>query len=426
MDYDTPDAVPPPAGGGGRNRPPMDYDTLLDGCCQVGVQIVRCGGEIQRAEDTVRRLLAAYRLEGEVFAVPNCVWVSVRAPDGRVHTVMRRVPSIVTDIDGIERFNDLSRRLCADPPADPAELSARCGAALAELRAYPVVLRLAGYFLGAFFFALFFSGGWAEAAAAGLAGLAGGTVLVLLERARANGFLTTLISAFVLGAAACGLPALGAPINLEVTVAGGLMVLVPGLVFTSFMSDLLTGDMMAGLATFARAVLSAAAIALGTVAAMALFLGSAAPGSHTIPYPEPLYCLFAFLGCLGFCPAMNVRGMGTPLCCLGGAAGWAAYLAVMALGGGSFVASLVGAVVVAVFAEAMARLRKCPATSYSTIALFPLVPGLTIYQAMDHGIRGDTELFWETFFRTFGIAGCIALGLLLVSAVLELQRRWKR
>ncbi len=415
MDYDTPDAVPPPAGGEGRNRPPIDYDTLLDGCCQVGVQIVRCGGEIQRAEDTVRRLLAAYRLEGEVFAVPNCVWVSVRAPDGRVHTVMRRVPSIVTDIDGIERFNDLSRRLCADPPADPAELSARCGAALA------------GYFLGAFFFALFFSGGWAEAAAAGLAGLAGGTVLVLLERARANGFLTTLISAFVLGAAACGLPALGAPINLEVTVAGGLMVLVPGLVFTSFMSDLLTGDMMAGLATFARAVLSAAAIALGTVAAMALFPGQPAGAAvRAADYGGVVYCLFAFLGCLGFCPAMNVRGMGTPLCCLGGAAGWAAYLAVMALGGGSFVASLAGAVVVAVFAEAMARLRKCPATSYSTIALFPLVPGLTIYQAMDHGIRGDTELFWETFFRTFGIAGCIALGLLLVSAVLELQRRWKR
>ena len=417
MDYDTPDAVPPP----------MDYDTLLDGCCQVGVQIVRCGGEIQRAEDTVRRLLAAYRLEGEVFAVPNCVWVSVRAPDGRVHTVMRRVPSIVTDIDGIERFNDLSRRLCADPPADPAELSARCGAALAELRAYPVVLRLAGYFLGAFFFALFFSGGWAEAAAAGLAGLVGGTVLVLLERARANGFLTTLISAFVLGAAACGLPALGAPINLEVTVAGGLMVLVPGLVFTNFMSDLLTGDMVAGLATFARAVLSAGAIALGAGLAMALLQGQPAGAAvRAADYGGVVYCLFAFLGCLGFCPAMNVRGMGTPLCCLGGAAGWAAYLAVMALGGGSFVASLVGAVVVAVYAEAMARLRKCPATSYSTIALFPLVPGLTIYQAMDHGIRGDTELFWETFFRTFGIAGCIALGLLLVSAVLELQRRWKR
>ncbi len=421
MDYDTPDAVfPPPCGGGKDNIP--DYDTLLDGCCQVGMQIVRCGGEIQRAEDTVRRLLAAYSLDGEVFALPNCVWASVRAPDGRVHTVMRRVPTIVPDIDGIERFNGLSRRLCADPPADPAELSARCGAALAGLRPYPALVRLGGYFLGAFFFALFFSGGWAEAAAAGLAGLASGAVLVLLERARANSFLTTLISAFVLGAAACGLPALGAPINLEVTVAGGLMVLVPGLVFTSFMSDLLTGDMMAGLATFARAVMSAAAIALGTVAAMALFLGSTAPGTHTIPYPEPLYCLFAFVACLGFCPAFNVRGMGAFLCCLGGALSWAAYLLVIALGGNSFGASLVAAVAVAAYAEAMARVRKCPATSYSTIALFPLVPGLTIYQAMDHGIRGDTELFWETFFRTFGIAGCIALGLLLVSAAAGSQR----
>ena len=428
MDYDTPDAVPPPAGGEGRNRPPMDYDTLLDGCCQVGVQIVRCGGEIQRAEDTVRRLLAAYGLEGEVFAVPNCVWVSVRAPDGRVHTVMRRVPSIVTDIDGIERFNDLSRRLCADPPADPAELSARCGAALAELRAYPVVLRLAGYFLGAFFFALFFSGGWAEAAAAGLAGLAGGTVLVLLERARAMGFLTTLISAFVLGAAACGLPALGAPINLEVTVAGGLMVLVPGLVFTSFMSDLLTGDMLAGLATFARAVLSAGAIALGAGLAMALYhrLSAADAITWTAGYSGPLCCLFAFAACLGFCPSFNVQGVGALLCCLGGAAGWAVYLAVLRLSGSPFAATLAAAVLVSAYAEVMARVRKCPATSYLMIALFPLVPGLTIYQAMDHGIRGDTELFWETFFRTFGIAGCIALGLLLVSAVLELQRRWKR
>ena len=405
----------------------MDYDQLLDGCCEVGVQLIRFGGEIPRAEDTIRRLLRAYGLEGEVFAIPNCVWASVPTPDGHIHAWMRRVPPIAANIEGIERFNDLSRRLCADPPADPAQLRAHCRETLADLRSYPASMVLGGYFVGAFFFALFFFGGLAEAAAAGLAGLVSGAALLALNRARANAFIATLASAFALGGTACGLLALGVPINLEVTIAGGLMVLVPGLVFTSFMSDLLTGDMMAGLATFARAVLSAAAIALGTVAAMALFPGQPAGAAvRAADYGGVVYCLFAFLGCLGFCPAMNVRGMGTPLCCLGGAAGWAAYLAVMALGGGSFAASLAGAVVVAVFAEAMARLRKCPATSYSTIALFPLVPGLTIYQAMDHGIRGDTELFWETFFRTFGIAGCIALGLLLVSAVLELQRRWKR
>ena len=405
----------------------MDYDTLLSGCCEVARELLRHGAEIQRAEDTMRRLLAAYGLEGEVFAIPNCVWASAREPDGRVCTVMRRVPSSTLNIEGIERFNDLSRRLCAAPPDDPAELLSQCRREAAQLRRYPMRLRVAGYFVGAFFFALFFGGGWAEAWCAGLAGLACGACLACLEQAGGNAFLSTLASAFVLGTASCAMRALGAPISLEVTLAGGIMVLVPGLVFTNFMSNLLTGDMVSGLATFARALLSAAAIALGTVAAMALFPGQPAGAAvRAADYGGVVYCLFAFLGCLGFCPAMNVRGMGTPLCCLGGAAGWAAYLAVMALGGGSFVASLAGAVVVAVFAEAMARLRKCPATSYSTIALFPLVPGLTIYQAMDHGIRGDTELFWETFFRTFGIAGCLALGLLLVSASLQLWRRSRR
>lgn len=405
-----------------------DYNQLLDGCCEVGVQLIRFGGEIQRAEDTIGRLLASYGLKGEVFAVPNCVWASAKAPDGRTYATMRRVPAISTDIDGIERFNDLSRRLCADPPPDPDELHRRCRETLAGLRSYPAALVLGGYFVGAFFFALFFSGGWAEAAAAGLAGLASGAALVLLGRVKANAFLTTLIAAFTLGAVAYGILALGARINIEVTIAGGLMVLVPGLVFTSFMRDLLTGDMLAGLATFARAVLSAGAIALGTVAAMAIFQTLAdRPGTvWTVSYVGPICCVFAFMGCLGFCPAFNVQGLGALLCCLGGGLSWAVYLIAVFLGGNSFIATLLSAMLVSVYSEIMARVRKCPATSYLTISLFPLVPGLTIYQAMDHGIRGNTELFWETFLRAFGTAGCIALGLLVVAAVMDIRRHWKR
>ena len=256
----------------------MDYDTLLSGCCEVARELLRHGAEIQRAEDTMRRLLAAYGLEGEVFAIPNCVWASAREPDGQVCTVMRRVPPSTLNIEGIERFNDLSRRLCAAPPDDPGELLAQCRREAALLRRYPMYLRVAGYFVGAFFFALFFGGGWAEACCAGLAGLACGAVLSYLERAEANSFLSTLASAFVLGAASFTLRAFGVPINLEITLAGGIMVLVPGLVFTNFMSNLLTGDMVSGLATFARALLSAAAIALGAGAAMALFRGGGGRG----------------------------------------------------------------------------------------------------------------------------------------------------
>lgn len=400
----------------------MDYDTLLTGCCEAGRRLLECGAEIQRAEDTMRRLLAAYGLEGEVFAIPNCVWASAQCPDGRVCTVMRRVGPAAVDIEGIERYNDLSRHLCAAPPDDPAELLRRCQSVTP--RRYPAAACLLGYFVGAFFFALFFSGGWAEGAAAGLAGLACGACLLLLGRAGTNPFLATVASAFVLGGAACGLAALGAPISVEITVAGAIMVLVPGLVFTNFMSDLLTGDLVAGLATFARAVLSAGAIALGTGSSMALFQGvlPAPPGSAHA-YSPALYCVFAFVACLGFCLPYNAQGVGALLCCLGGALGWAAYLGTMALWPNPFAASLIAAVAVSAWSERMARWRRCPATSYLIIGMFPLVPGLTIYQAMDHGLRGDTELFLDTFFRTMGIAGCLALGLLLVAVALSLMRR---
>ena len=402
----------------------MDYDLLLEGCCDMGCRLLGCGAEIHRVEDTVRRLCGAYQVQGEVFAVPNCLIVSATDGQGRVHTRMRRAQVLGVDIEALEGYNALSRRLCANPPEDPGQILALARQVEAGLRRYPLALILLGYFIGSFCFALFFSGGGPEALAAGLSGLLAGLCLVALGRAQVNFFIATLAAAFVLAFSAYALQALGLPINLQVVIPGAIIVLVPGLVFTNFMSDLLTGDILAGLSTFARAVLTAGAIALGTGAALVvcLRLWDLSAGSQAlVNYPVPLLCLFAFLGCLGFCLPYNVQGIGGLLCGLGGALGWAVYLAVQALTGQLvYLPTLFAAMAVTIYAEAMARLRKCPATAYLVISYFPLVPGLTIYQAMSYGIQGDTQLFLETFIRTFGIAGCIALGALAVSTAMRL------
>ena len=409
----------------------MDYDQLLDGCCEMGCRLLGCGAETHRVEDTVHRLCAAYQVDSEVFAIPNCLIVSVTDDAGRIHTRMRRAEVQGIDIEALEGYNALSRQLCANPPADPGEIALRADRVAASLRRYPLALILLGYFIGGLFFALFFSGGWQDALVAGVAGLLSGLCLVVLSRFQANFFIATLASAFVLAFSAYALAALGLPVNIQAAITGAIMVLVPGLVFTNFMSDLLTGDILAGLSTFVRAVLTAGAIALGTGAAMALCLNlwalsGGSPG--TVDYSPALYCLFAFLGCLGFCFPYNVQGVGGFLCCLGGALGWAVFLATRAVTGNPvYLPSLFAAVAVALYAEIMARLRKCPTTSYLVVSYFPLVPGFTIYQAMDYGIQGNTQLFIETFIRTFGIAGCIALGALVVStAVRVIQHRPRR
>lgn len=402
----------------------MDYDLLLEGCCEVGCRLLGCGAEIYRVEDTVRRLLAAYGITGEVFAIPNCLIVSISDSTGHIYTRMRRSNVSGTDIEDLERYNALSRRLCADPPADPGELLAQARQISESSRRYPPALQLAGYFIGAFFFTYFFSGAFADAVVGGLAGLFSGMVVVGLNRLRSNFFITTMAASFVLGFVAYGLLTVGIPVNIEVVIAGSIMVLVPGLVFTNFMSDLLTGDIVAGLSTFTRAVLSATAIALGTGIAVAICRNLwfiPAGTDAVILYPAPVYCLFAALGCYGFCFLYNVQGLGALLCCLGGGLGWLVYMFTQPIfGGNAYLSSLAAAIAVAAYAEIMARIRKCPATGYLVVSFFPLVPGLTIYQAMAYGISGDTQLFLERFIRTFGISGCLAIGALLVTTALRI------
>ena len=89
----------------------MDYEKLLNMAAELGYQLMYSGAEIYRVEESARRLLRAYGLESpEVFAIPNCLIVSVATPEGQPVTRMRRVPLHGTDIELLERCNGLCRR----------------------------------------------------------------------------------------------------------------------------------------------------------------------------------------------------------------------------------------------------------------------------------------------------------------------------
>ena len=101
----------------------MDYDKLLNVAVELGCQLMSSGAEIYRVEESVRRLLQAYDLDSpEVFAIPSCVIVSITTPEGHPITRMRRIGSHGTDIELLERCNQLCRWLCAQsPPVDEAQ-----------------------------------------------------------------------------------------------------------------------------------------------------------------------------------------------------------------------------------------------------------------------------------------------------------------
>ena len=81
---------------------------------------------------------------------------------------------------------------------------------------------------------------------------------------------------------------------------------------------------------------------------------------------------------------------------------------------------------IAAYAEIMARVRKCPATSYLLIAIFPLVPGLGLYHTMEYYINGDSVNFAARGRETLGAAGGLALGIFLVLSLVRMLSGYRK
>lgn len=131
-------------------------------------------------------------------------------------------------------------------------------------------------------------------------------------------------------------------------------------------------------------------------------------------------CLYAFLASVGFCFIFNIHGPGIIICGSGGALGWLIYLLAEFVTPNVILRFLLAAIAITLYSETMARIRRCPVTSYLIIALLPLVPGSGIYEAMRYCVQGDTQMFLSALVRTFGIAGALALGALLGSSAMRI------
>ena len=106
---------------------------------------------------------------------------------------------------------------------------------------------------------------------AGVCGLAVGVWMNYVGgRLGFNGFIQTLFGAAIASLVALALVGLTPGQNLDAITIGTLMVLVPGRALTNAMWEIMAGDIISGMHRTAEALLTAAAIALGVVVALAI------------------------------------------------------------------------------------------------------------------------------------------------------------
>lgn len=404
----------------------MDYDSLLDLVTDLGYELAMSGAETFRIEESIGRILAAYGVEAEVFAIPNCLIVNMETADGKSMTRMRRIGYHGNDLDAVERFNALSRRICYRAPA-PSEgrvwlEQARCAA-----RSYSFSVNLLGSFLGAAGFGVFFGGSLIDGLCAGLCGIVVGLVNLCMDRLKANQFFRTIAASFLMALLAYAMSAAHIAPRPDTVIIGALMILVPGLLFTNGMRDIIFGDTNSGINRIVQVLLIAAAIALGTAAAWSLTAAVIAAPVSIAPmeYGFLTLGLACLIGCAGFSILFNIHGPGGILCTLGGLLTWAVYALTMRLGLSELMGYFAGALFASAYSEVMARIRKCPAISYLVVSIFPLIPGAGVYYTMNYAVRGEMDLFASKGMYTAAIAGLMAVGILLISTIVRLWTTWK-
>ena len=234
----------------------------LDCIMDIGEGMLVSGAEVNRVEDSVKRMCTAFgAVRTDVFIITSSMVVTIHTADGAIVTQTRRINSIGTNIDRLHRLNALSRDICAKRPTLDA-LRARITEILSD-KPYPFIVELFACAAVVSAFTLFFGGGIVEAIVSFIVGIMVKMLSRLTDIMLMNKMFAKFICTFFASSVAYGAVKLSIIPSIDMVLIGNIMSLIPGIGFTNALRDLFIGDSIAGALRLFEAILGAVSIAAG-------------------------------------------------------------------------------------------------------------------------------------------------------------------
>lgn len=247
-----------------------DATSYLHTFLDIGEALLCSGAEIFRVEDTINRMgHACGAAQMNVFVITSSIVITMELPDGNARTQTRRIRSAGgNDFAKLEKLNDLSRRFCANPMTVD-EL--RNEVDIINRKKPSVIGQLAGSILAAFSFAIFYGGNITDGIVAAIAAVIIWAAQIWLRPVCMNGVTFQFVVSFITGCFICAMKLLFPSLHMDKIMIGDIMLLIPGLMSTHAIRDILIGDTISGVMRFIEAMLLAAVLALGFIGAICLF-----------------------------------------------------------------------------------------------------------------------------------------------------------
>ena len=244
----------------------MEIEQISEVALTAGEILMANGAEVYRVEETISSICRAYGSQAECMTVPGGILLEVTGADGRKYAQMRKADQRHVDLYRIELINAFSRRSTRQPlPYDQAMER------LGEIRDAPNftlrVRTLAAAMTGGVY-ALFFGGSLWDGAAAMLVCVFTYLVMERVGRLGFFQFLEYFFAGLIIGGGSILAQQLIRGVGANSTITGAIMILIPGVVLTNGIKDVLYGNFSAGAARFSEALVIIIAISMGVAAAL--------------------------------------------------------------------------------------------------------------------------------------------------------------
>ncbi|MGV8146990.1 MAG: threonine/serine exporter family protein [Alkaliphilus sp.] len=132
---------------------------------------------------------------------------------------------------------------------------------------------------------------------------------------------------------------------------------------------------------------------------------------------------YAFLSTIGFSVLFNIPRREIVLAGICGGLGWLVHDSLSLLGVSVVFSSFIGALVVSVLAEILAKLRKKPATIFVVPGIIPLVPGYALYFSMLKIIEENYVEASKVGFEALIVSVMIASAIIIATSFGRLLKR---
>ncbi|MGN0447170.1 MAG: threonine/serine exporter family protein [Acutalibacteraceae bacterium] len=246
---------------------PSYNEKVLALSLDLAKSMVQSGAEINRVEETVRRVCLAYGIKKtEVFSVVSMVYATITDENGKTQTQMRRIYNHGPNFDRLEQLNAFSRRICNEKPDVDQAAKEFQSLFKKKSRFRPTVCL--GYLFAAAGFTLFFGGTFLDAAASLPIAFVIYLMQAFIRATGVNRLFFTALTSMIAGLMALAFVRLGFGENADMIMIGDIMLVIPGLMLINSVREMLCGDIMSGLLRLLESIVISVAIACGFAVAI--------------------------------------------------------------------------------------------------------------------------------------------------------------